>query len=120
MTAPEVAGFLGAGLAGAAYVPQVSHLVRAHCSAGISRLAFVVWLVASLLVMTQAIAIRAGVFIFLGAVQIAATTLILIFATKYEGSYCAVHLPDPKVTERHVRRRPPKIRDAMEMRAAGG
>jgi len=38
LTATEIAGFAGAGLAGAAYVPQISHLIRARCSAGISRL----------------------------------------------------------------------------------
>ena len=37
LTATEIAGFAGTGLAGAAYVPQISHLVRARCSAGISR-----------------------------------------------------------------------------------
>ena len=37
-------GLLGTLKAGAAYVPQISHLVRARCSAGISRLAFEVWL----------------------------------------------------------------------------
>src|SRR5690242_13712692 len=44
LTATEIAGFVGAGLAGAAYVPQISHLIKARCSAGISRLAFEVWL----------------------------------------------------------------------------
>ena len=29
LTATEIAGFAGAGLAGAAYVPQISHLIRA-------------------------------------------------------------------------------------------
>ena len=43
----QIGGFVGAGLAGAAYVPQISHLIRARCSAGISRLAFGVWLLAS-------------------------------------------------------------------------
>ena len=46
LTATEIAGFVGAGMAGAAYVLQISHLIRARCSAGISRLAFEVWLVA--------------------------------------------------------------------------
>jgi hypothetical protein len=46
LTATEIAGFAGAGLAGAAYVPQLSHLIRTRCSAGISRLAFEVWLLA--------------------------------------------------------------------------
>ena len=47
LTATQVAGFAGAGLAGAAYVPQLSHLIKGRCSAGISRLAFAVWLLAS-------------------------------------------------------------------------
>jgi uncharacterized protein with PQ loop repeat len=89
----ELSGFIGAGLAGTAYVPQIWHLIRAHCSAGISRLAFAVWLVASLLVTIHAVAIRATVFITLGAIQLAATALILAYATKYENSYCATHLP---------------------------
>lgn len=93
LTATEIAGFIGVGLAGAAYVPQVWHLVREHCSAGISRFAFGAWLVASLLVTTRAMAIRAGVFIVLGSVQIVATTVILFCATKYASSYCARHLP---------------------------
>lgn len=89
----EVAGFIGAGLAGAAYVPQISHLIRAHCSAGISRLAFAVWLVSSFLVTTHAIAIRAGVFIVLGVIQVIATILICIYAKVYENSYCDIHRP---------------------------
>jgi hypothetical protein len=93
LSAAELAGFIGAGLAGAAYVPQIWHLISAHCSAGISRLAFAVWLAASLLVTTHAVAIRATVFITLGAIQLAATALILVYATKYESSYCAIHLP---------------------------
>lgn len=99
LRATELAGFIGAGLAGAAYVPQIWHLIKAHCSAGLSRLAFGVWLAASLLVMTHAIAIRDTVFIVLGAVQLGATALILLYATKYENSYCASHLPGGPATE---------------------
>ena len=40
LTTTEIAGFAGAGLAGAAYILQISHLIRARCSAGISRLAW--------------------------------------------------------------------------------
>jgi hypothetical protein len=93
LRATELAGFLGAGLAGAAYVPQIWHLIRAHCSAGLSRVAFAAWLTASLLVTTHAVAIRATVFVVLGAIQLAATALILIYTTKYQRSYCASHLP---------------------------
>jgi len=93
LTATEIAGLAGAGLAGAAYVPQISHLVRARCSAGISRLAFGVWLLASLLTTTRAIAIHADVFIALGGIQIAATALITLCATRYKDTSCPIHLP---------------------------
>jgi hypothetical protein len=93
LTATQVGGFVGAGLAGAAYVPQISHLVRARCSAGISRLAFEVWLLASLLTVARAIAIHAGVFIVLGGVQIVATALIVVCAIRYKDTPCPIHLP---------------------------
>ena len=95
MTATEIAGFAGAGLAGAAYVPQIAHLIRARCSAGISRLAFEVWLLASVLVTARAIAIGAGVFIVLGGIQIVATAFIMLFAARYQGRPCPRHLPRP-------------------------
>ena len=93
LTATQIAGFAGAGLAGAAYVPQISHLIRARCSAGISRLAFGVWLLASVLVTAHAIAIHAGVFIVLGGIQIVATALIMLYAARYQGTPCPIHLP---------------------------
>jgi uncharacterized protein with PQ loop repeat len=95
----EIAGFLGAALAGAAYVPQIWHLTRERCSAGLSRIAFAVWLTASLLVTVHAVAIGAVVFIALGAIQLTATSLILVFTTKYEGLYCASHVPASLVAD---------------------
>jgi hypothetical protein len=93
LTATQIGGFVGAGLAGAAYVPQISHLIRARCSAGISRLAFGVWLLSSLLITARAVAIGAGVFIVLGAIQIVATALIVICAARYKNTPCPVHRP---------------------------
>jgi len=93
LTATEIAGFVGAGLAGAAYVPQISHLIRARCSAGISRLAFAIWLLASVLTTARAIAIHAGVFITLGGIQIVATALIMLYAARYKDTPCPSHLP---------------------------
>ena len=93
LTATEIAGFAGAGLAGAAYIPQIAHLIRARCSAGISRLAFAVWLLASVLITAHAIAIHAGVFIALGGIQIVATTLIVLCAARYKDTPCPIHLP---------------------------
>jgi hypothetical protein len=99
LNATQIAAFVGVGLAGAAYVPQIWHLVRVHCSAGISRVAFSVWLGASLLVTAHAIATHALVFILLGGVQIVATTVILVYATKYASSYCLGHAPDDFAAE---------------------
>lgn len=74
-------------------MPQISHLLKAHCSAGISRLAFEVWLMASVLTTARAIAIGAGVFILLGGIQIVATTLIMVLAARYKDTPCPSHLP---------------------------
>ena len=93
LTATQIAGFAGAGLAGAAYIPQISHLIRARCPAGISRLAFEIWLLASLLTTARAIAIHAGVFIVLGGIQIVATALIMFYATRYKNTPCPIHHP---------------------------
>ena len=93
LTITQIAGFAGAGLAGAAYVPQVSHLIRDRCAAGISRLAFAVWLLASVLTTARAVAIHAGVFIVLGGIQIVATALIVVCAARYKDTPCPVHLP---------------------------
>jgi hypothetical protein len=89
----ELAGFIGAALAGGAYVPQIWHLISQRCSAGLSRTAFAVWLLASLLITSHAVAIGAGVFIALGIIQIVATAIVLAYTTKYEGLYCVTHLP---------------------------
>jgi hypothetical protein len=91
----ELAGFAGASLAGAAYVPQITHLLRERCTAGISRSAFDVWLVASVLVTARAVAIHAGVFVFLGGIQVLATAMICVAARVFKDSYCESHQRSP-------------------------
>jgi hypothetical protein len=86
-----MAGIVGVGLSGVAYAPQIVHLIRARCSAGVSRPAYVVWLVASILLAIKAIAIQAWVFIALGAIQVVATTLILFYTARYKDEYCSSH-----------------------------
>jgi PQ loop repeat len=108
LIATEIAGFAGAGLAGAAYVPQISHLIRARCSAGVSRLAFGLWLLASLLITARAIAVHAGVFIALGAIQTVATGLIMVCAARYKDTPCSAHAA-----------RPPTARPATGTAASG-
>lgn len=103
MELSEMAGFAGAVLAGTAYMPQIRHLVRARCSAGISRVAFGIWLLSSVLMLAHAVAIGDGVFIFLGAVQVAAIGVIIVYSTIYAGSYCESHLPVERPARQLIR-----------------
>ena len=119
LTATEIAGFAGAGLAGMAYVPQISHLIRAHCSAGISRLAFGVWLLSSLLTTTRAVAIGAGVFIVLGAIQIVATALIVVCAIRYKDTPCPVHLPRQPTAKAATGRAPQGTSPVLDVQPGG-
>jgi uncharacterized protein with PQ loop repeat len=95
LTTTEMVGFTGVAIAGIAYLPQITHLITEHCSAGISRLAFGMWLISSLLVTAHAVATHAEVFVILGAVQLVSTAIILVFGTRYQGSFCPVHRPCP-------------------------
>lgn len=93
MSLTEIAGYVGAGLAGAAYVPQILHMVRERCVAGISQRAFAVWLVASALILVRAIATRELTFIVLGGVQTGATGFITIYVAVNVGRYCPGDAP---------------------------
>lgn len=58
MTTTEMAGLLGVRLVGIAHLPLITHLIKAHRSAGIGRLAFGMWLVSSVLVTAHTVATR--------------------------------------------------------------
>jgi hypothetical protein len=53
---------IGIALSGVAYLPQVVHLGRQHCSAGVSRPASALWVASSLLIGAQALSSRNLVF----------------------------------------------------------
>jgi uncharacterized protein with PQ loop repeat len=91
MNGPNMLGLAGALIAGYAYFPQIRHLISERCAAGISRRAFALWFVASLLITINAIYIHSVVFIFLGCIQIVSTAIIYIFSSKYSGQVCEFH-----------------------------
>jgi uncharacterized protein with PQ loop repeat len=91
MDGPNMIGLSGALIAGYAYIPQITHLIKERCSAGISSGAFALWLLSSVLVTINAIYIHSIVFIVLGAIQIGATGTIYIFSVKYRGQVCPFH-----------------------------
>ena len=106
----ELIGLTGASLAGYAYLPQITHLIREQCSAGISRSAFTIWLLASFLMTVHAILLPAVVFIALGAIQIVAITTILVYSAHYRGLVCPTHSRNPAYDslESALHPRPPR------------
>ncbi len=84
-------GLVGTALAGIAYLPQIVHLVKEHCSAGISRPAYWVWLLASIAILIHASAIHSAVFILFSGMQLVANVLIIALSYKYQG-VCASHV----------------------------
>lgn len=92
MNVPDILGLTGALIAGVAYVPQISHQIRERCTAGISKPAFALWLISSILVTISAVAIQSPVFITLGCIQMLATAIIFIHASSHRGQTCEYHV----------------------------
>ena len=101
----EILGIIGIALSIVAYVPQITHLGRKHCSAGISRRAWTMWLVSSVLVGALAVDRGDPVFISLQASTMTSAAIILLLAYRYRGMVCEFHAL--RVPEALSRRRGP-------------
>jgi lipid-A-disaccharide synthase-like uncharacterized protein len=87
----ESVGVVGIAISVIAYLPQIAHIGREHCAAGISRRAWAMWLVSSMLVGVVAISRRDPVFILLQASTLASAAAILLLARRYRGRVCEFH-----------------------------
>jgi lipid-A-disaccharide synthase-like uncharacterized protein len=87
----EALGIVGIGISVAAYLPQIIHLGREHCSAGVSSRAWLMWLVSGLLIGALAVYRRDPVFITLQVSSLTSAAAILFLARKYKGMACAFH-----------------------------
>jgi lipid-A-disaccharide synthase-like uncharacterized protein len=98
----ETLGVAGIAISMLAYMPQVVHLAREHCSAGVSRRAWAMWLVSSLLVGTLAVQRGDLVFILLQISSLTSAAVILTLAQRYRGMVCEVHAlrPQPRQPDR--------------------
>jgi uncharacterized protein with PQ loop repeat len=87
----EALGAAGIAISMLAYLPQVVHLAKEHCSAGVSSRAWTMWLVSSVLIGALALHRHDAVFILL---QISSLTsaAILFLGHKYRGLVCEAHL----------------------------
>ena len=75
-------GIAGIAISISAYVPQVIHLGRERCSAGVSTRAWTMWLVGGMLVTVVAVQRRDPVFIILQISSLASAAVILLLARR--------------------------------------
>ena len=87
----EILGIAGITISVLAYLPQVIHLIREHCSAGVSRRAWAMWIVSSLLIGVLALHRRDPVFVLLQLSSLTSASLIVFFASRYAGLVCPTH-----------------------------
>src|SRR5688572_27239874 len=95
MSLIELIGVLGIAISVLAYLPQVVHLAKERCSAGVSRRAWAMWLLSSVLIGALAVHRRDLVFILLQVSGMTSAAIILSLARKYRGMVCEVHAPRP-------------------------
>ena len=91
----EWLGFAGITLSVLAYLPQIIHLIKEHCSAGLSPKAYCMWVVSSVLLLTYAIAKNDPVFILLQGYQAGAAALIFYYCLRYKSQLCEEHGGEP-------------------------
>lgn len=87
-----ILGFIGTAIVIIAYLPQVTHLIKEHCSAGISLKAYLLWLVASALLFIRAIMIGDMVFITLQVFNLLLIGIIISYTYKYRTRACQSHV----------------------------
>ncbi|MGZ4419506.1 MAG: hypothetical protein ACXVRV_15225 [Gaiellaceae bacterium] len=87
-----ILGGVGIAISMLAYLSQVVHLAKEHCSAGVSRRAWMMWLVSSLLIGALALHRHDVVFILLQISSLTSATVILVLAHRYRGLVCHTHL----------------------------
>ena len=87
----EFLGIAGISIGVLAYLPQVVHLWREHCSAGVSARAWAMWLTSSLLIGALALHRHDSVFIALQASSLTSTALIMFLTHRYRGMSCEGH-----------------------------
>jgi lipid-A-disaccharide synthase-like uncharacterized protein len=87
----ELVGIAGIAISVLAYLPQVVHLARERCSAGVSRRAWAMWLLSSVLIGVLAVSRRDLVFILLQLSSLTSAAIVLFLAHRYRELACEAH-----------------------------
>lgn len=88
----EIAGFIGTVLVITGYFPQIYHLVKEHCSAGLSVRAFILWTAASALFLVHSVIIGDIIFQIVQGISLVCSFIIAVFCRIYKDQYCEYHL----------------------------
>ena len=96
----EVLGWVGTALVMVAYYPQIHHLFVERCAWGISLLTWMIWLVASALLLTYCVLRRELLMCVVQGVNIAAIVITIILVRR-SNNVCPYHR---RVAEAKARR----------------
>ena len=87
----EVLGWVGTVLVTIAYVPQIHHLIVEKCAWGISISTWLIWLLASALLLIYCILQHDSLFIIVQSINIIAIVTTIILARR-SNHVCPYHL----------------------------
>jgi lipid-A-disaccharide synthase-like uncharacterized protein len=87
----EIMGWAGTTLVIVAYCPQIHHLLVERCAWGISIMTWVIWLIASGLLLAYALLRHDTLFVIVQSINIAAILTTLILARR-SNNICPYHL----------------------------
>ena len=91
MPLSQLLGVVGTVMVVLGYVPQVRHLIKEHCSAGVSTPAFALWCSSSLLFLVHAVVIGDAVFISVQVLSLVANGFVVFYSRRYRGQFCPIH-----------------------------
>jgi lipid-A-disaccharide synthase-like uncharacterized protein len=107
----EALGVAGIAISMLAYLPQVVHLAKEHCSAGVSSRAWTMWLVSSLLIGALAVHRHDAVFVLLQISSLMSAAAILFLGHRYRGLVCEAHLRS--IPERWIGTEPDRSKESV-------
>src|SRR6266542_3365732 len=87
-----IISYLGTGLIIIGYSPQIFHLIKEKCTAGLSREAFIIWSVASSCFFIHSCILKDLIFEIVQSISLFSSLIIVLYCFKYKNLYCGYHL----------------------------
>jgi len=88
MEIADALGWLGTALILTAYAPQIGHLIKEKCTAGLSMISWHLWLAGSVLLFVHAYARNDAVVMAVQGVNALAVIITLYVAHRYRANVC--------------------------------